>query len=140
MIMRYSSKLSGPLMDRIDLHISTPMIDPNKLMNYQKGTGEVSKVIREKVTKARSIQQKRFKQDKIYTNATMKNSHIKKYCKIEPPAMIILKQAVNAYGLSARSYFRIIKVSQTIADLNASPTIKSEYVAEALQYRIRSVE
>jgi len=74
-------------------------------------------VIREKVTKARIIQQKRFKGVGIFVNAKMKNKHIKKFCKIEPGALLVLKQAVDVYDLSARTYFRVIKVSQTIADL-----------------------
>jgi magnesium chelatase family protein len=140
MIMRYASKLSGPLMDRIDLHILVPVVEADKLMEYRKMGGETSEKIRERVVKARVIQQERFKKEKIYTNAMMKNSHLKKYCKIEPQALVILKQAVNTYGLSTRSYFRVIKIAQTIADLNESQSIKPEFVAEALQYRIRSAE
>jgi magnesium chelatase family protein len=138
MIMRYTSKLSGPLMDRIDLHINVPAVEVEKLMdekNYKKGS--TSKEIREKVSKARILQQNRFKNDGIYMNANMKNKHVTKYSKIEPSALLILKQAVNAYNLSARTYFRLIKVSQTIADLEGANSILDKHVAEALQYRIR---
>ncbi len=138
MIMKYTSKLSGPLMDRIDLHINVPAVEVEKLMdtnNYSKG--KTSKEIREKVMKARKLAQNRFKKEGIYMNANMKNKHVKKFTKIEPAALLILKQAVNAYNLSARTYFRLIKVSQTIADLAQSNSIKEEHVAEALQYRVR---
>ncbi|CAN5283660.1 YifB family Mg chelatase-like AAA ATPase [soil metagenome] len=138
MIMRYTSKLSGPLMDRIDLHINVPAVEVEKLMdekNYKKG--QTSKEIREKVERARKMQQTRFKKEGIYMNAHMKNKHVSKFCKIEPSALLILKQAVNAYNLSARTYFRLIKVSQTIADLEGIDSIKDNHVAEALQYRIR---
>ena len=138
MIMRYSSKLSGPLMDRIDLHINVPAVEVEKLMdekNYKKGN--TSKEIREKVMKARKLAQNRFKKEGIYMNANMKNKHVSKYCVIEPSALLILKQAVNAYNLSARTYFRLIKVSQTIADLEGVSNIMDKHVAEALQYRIR---
>lgn len=137
-IMRYTAKLSGPLMDRIDIHLQVPSVEVEKLLdekNYNKSVS--SKEIREKVVKARVIQQRRFKREGIYMNAHMKNKHVKRFSKIEPAALLILKQAVNTYNLSARTYFRLIKVSQTIADLAESLTIKPEFVAEALQYRIR---
>jgi magnesium chelatase family protein len=137
MIMRYTSKLSGPLMDRIDLHLQVPAVEVDKLIdsnNIKKG--QSSKEIRERVIRAREIQQRRFKKMQIYMNAHMKNKHVKNL-KIEPSALLILKQAVNAYNLSARTYFRLIKVSQTIADLEAANSILDKHVAEALQYRIR---
>jgi magnesium chelatase family protein len=142
MIMRYTSKLSGPLMDRIDLHINVPAVEVEKLMNTPRASAHphntnTSDYIREKVEKARKIQQIRFKKDGIFMNANMKNKHISKFCKIEPSALLILKQAVNAYNLSARTYFRLIKVSQTIADLDGMDSVKDSHVAEALQYRIR---
>ncbi len=142
MIMRYTSKLSGPLMDRIDLHLQVPAVDIEKLMESSHSLSETrsehgSKKIREKVMKAREIQQKRFKKDGIYMNAHMKNKHVKKFTNIELSALLILKQSVNAYNLSARTYFRLIKVSQTIADLEGVNSIQDKHVAEALQYRIR---
>jgi magnesium chelatase family protein len=137
-IMHYQSKLSGPLMDRIDIHISTPMIEVDRLIDYKPQTGrENSQKIRERVTKVRGIQYKRFKGTDVYTNANMKNKHINKFCNIEKDASLILKQAVNTFGLSTRTYFRLIKVSQTIADMEESPSIKANHVAEAIQYRIR---
>ncbi|HWA52269.1 MAG TPA: YifB family Mg chelatase-like AAA ATPase [Patescibacteria group bacterium] len=137
MIMKYTSKLSGPLMDRIDLHINVPAVDVDKLIDTKQNIKtQTSKEIREKVMNARKIQQNRFKKEKIFMNAHMKNKHVKNL-KIEPSALLILKQAVNAYNLSARTYFRLIKVSQTIADLEMANSILDKHVAEALQYRIR---
>ena len=144
MIMKYQSKLSGPLMDRIDLHINVPAVDINKLManptshEASRGTVANSKKIREQVIKAREIQNKRFKNLSVYTNANMKNKHIKEFVDITPEALLLLKQAVNTYNLSARTYFRLIKVSQTIADLSESKKILPNHVAEALQYRVRT--
>lgn len=140
MIMRYQSKLSGPIMDRVDLHINVPAVDVEKLMPRagKIRKHESSSVIRERVLRARKVAQKRFSGEGIYINAAMKNKHVKKYVKIKPEAMVVLKQAVSAYGLSARTYFRVIKVSQTIADLAGESVIKAEHVAEALQYRVRS--
>ncbi len=139
MIMKYQSKLSGPLMDRIDLHINVPAVDINKLINNKEERRvNNSKQIREQVIKAREIQNKRFKGLNIYTNSNMKNKHIKKFVDITPDALLLLKQAVNTYNLSARTYFRLIKVSQTIADLADSKKIHPNHVAEALQYRVRT--
>lgn len=139
MIMNYQARLSGPLMDRIDIHINVPAVDVNKLMaNDRKPQITNSKFIREQVIRARNIQNKRFKGLKVYTNANMKNKHIKEFVDITPEAQLLLKQAVNTYNLSARTYFRLIKVSQTIADLADSKKILPNHVAEALQYRVRS--
>jgi magnesium chelatase family protein len=136
-VMRYNSKLSGPLMDRIDLHINVPSVEVDKLMTGKVKRSEKSASIRKRVAAARKIQARRFKDAGIYTNADMRNKHIKKFCQIAPEAKSLLKQAVNAYGLSARTYFRLIKVSQTIADLAGEKEISAAHVAEALQYRIR---
>ena len=144
MIMKYQAKLSGPLMDRIDLHINVPAVDIEKLIasptssKTSRGAVANSKQIREQVIKAREIQNKRFKGLKIYTNANMKNKHIAKFCEIDKGSLLLLKQAVSTYNLSARTYFRLIKVSQTICDLAGEKRILPNYVAEALQYRIRT--
>lgn len=139
MIMKYQSKLSGPLMDRIDLHINVPAVDINKLMAQNtKLESRNSKQIRSEVINARKIQNKRFKGLNIYTNSNMKNKHIKEFVDITKEALSLLKQAVNTYNLSARTYFRLIKVGQTIADLADSPKILPNHVAEALQYRVRT--
>ena len=137
--MKYQAKLSGPLMDRIDLHINVPAVDVDKLINKSRQLGsQTSRQIREQVIKARKIQNKRFKGLKIYTNANMKNKHIAKFCDIDKDSLLLLKQAVNTYNLSARTYFRLIKVSQTICDLAGEKRILPNHVAEALQYRIRT--
>jgi len=138
-IMRYQTKLSGPLMDRIDIHINVPALDVDELMErgvVKKPERSIS--VRERVLRARKIQLKRFEKDGIYTNSDMKNKHIKKYCVLDSAGQAILKQAVNTYGLSARTYFRIIKVARTIADLAGRKDIDATCVAEALQYRVRS--
>lgn len=133
-------------MDRIDLHVNVPTVDINKLISPNSKLQIInSKLIREQVMMARRIQEKRFKAVpagrqglNIFTNANMKNKHIKEFCNITPEATLLLKQAVNIYNLSARTYFRLIKVSQTIADLEESKKILPNHVAEALQYRVRT--
>lgn len=139
-IINYQKKLSGPIMDRIDLHLNVPSVDVNKLMIDQKNNpGESSAQIKERVIKARNIQTKRFaKLPHIHTNSDMKNVHLKEFAKLTDSANLLLKQAVNKYALSARTYFRLIKVSRTIADLAGSEIIADTHIAEALQYRVKS--
>jgi magnesium chelatase family protein len=142
MIMRYQSKLSGPLMDRIDIHINVPTVDVEKLIKHSQKEleQEHSVAVRARVLSARKLQMQRFKNAKatgIFVNSNMKNKHIKEFCQMERDAENLLKQAVNAYNLSARTYFRLIKVSRTIADLSGEKDIAPANVAEALQYRIR---
>lgn len=141
-IMNYQKKLSGPIMDRIDIHLNIPSVDVNKLMVTSNNLGaEKSETIRQRVVAARNIQKKRFANTKgIYCNADMKNKHLKEFAKLEDGANLLLKQAVNKFSLSARSYFRLIKVARTIADLGNSENIKDQHIAEALQYRVRSGE
>lgn len=140
-IMRYQNKLSGPLMDRIDLHITIPSVEVEKLIvgSIPKNI-EKSAEIRKRIANARAIQQKRFKGLGVHSNAEMKNRDIKMFCQLDSDAVIILKQAVTNFNLSARTYFRLIKVSQTIADLANEKNITPQIVAEALQYRIRIQE
>lgn len=141
-IMNYQKKLSGPILDRIDIHLSVPSVDVNKLMiGSNSNLAEKSEIIRERVIRAREIQKKRFENTKgIYSNSDMKNKHLKEWAKIEDSANLLLKQAVNKFSLSARTYFRLIKVSRTIADLATSENIKDVHIAEALQYRVRTGE
>ncbi len=142
-IMRYQTKLSGPLMDRIDLHITVPAVEIEKLMvnpTTKISKPDTSQIIRQRVLEARKIQKHRLAGDKIFTNADMKNKHIKKYCNLDKESNLLLKQAVNTYGLSARTYFRLIKVARTIADLEKSKDISTSHIAEALQYRVRVQE
>lgn len=138
-ILNYQKKLSGPIMDRIDLHLTVPAVDVNNLMiDKDKASGEKSVEIKRRVNDARKIQNERFKNlSHVHSNSDMKNSHLKEFAKLNDDANLLLKQAVNKFALSARSYFRLIKVSRTIADLDKSETIKELHVAEALQYRMR---
>ena len=140
-IMNYQKKLSGPIMDRIDLHLNVPAVDVNKLMlDSKKGDGaEKSEEVKKRVTAARNIQKERFaKCSGVHCNADMKNSHLKDFAALTPEANLLLKQAVNKYNLSARTYFRLIKVSRTIADLGGAKDIADSHVAEALQFRVRN--
>jgi len=133
-IQRYRAKVSGPLLDRIDLHVEVPSVSYRDLSEGEKGPSsyEVSK----RVLKAREIQHKRFKASKINTNSEMGAIHIKRFCKPSNDAERLLRDAVEDLGLSARAYARILKIARTIADLEESADIKLDHVAEAIQYRI----
>ena len=142
-IMNYQKKLSGPLMDRIDLHLNVPAVDVNKLMIDIKigNTSDKSDKVKSRVIKAREIQQARFNGIAgVHCNADMKNSHLSEYAKLTSAANLLLKQAVNKFTLSARTYFRVIKVSRTIADLAFAENIEDHHIAEALQFRVRNGE
>ena len=131
---RYLAKISGPLLDRIDLHIEVEPVPFEELA--KKALGENSATIRERVTAARAIQQKRFAEfTSIHYNAQMSPKQLRQYCKLDPSALSLLKTAMKKLGLSARAYDRILKVGRTIADLASSDNIQSEHIAEAIQYR-----
>jgi len=132
-VLKYRKRLSGPLLDRIDLHIDVPSVTEEKLTNNI--LSESSHKIRERIIKAREIQKKRFKGLRIFSNGEMSSAQIKKFCQLTPGAINLLKQAISKLSLSARSYFKTIKISQTITDLNAKENIEAEYIAEALQFR-----
>lgn len=132
-IEKYRKRISGPLADRIDLHVDVPMIDQEKLMRYRKSEG--SDLIRSRVIAARKRQEERLKLLGIATNGEMTSATIKEVCRFESGANDLLRQAISKLSLSARSYFKILKISQTIADLAGEETITSTHVAEALQYR-----
>jgi len=133
-IQKYMAKISGPLLDRIDLHIEVPAVKYKELAS--KSSGESSVQIRERVMKARQIQELRFKGRKgLYCNADMQSKEIKEFCQIDEHGEELLKMAITKLGLSARAYDRILKVSRTIADLAGSERIKPEHVSEAIQYR-----
>lgn len=132
-ILKYQKRLSGPLLDRIDLHIDVPSVSEEKLTSDI--LSESSFEVRKRVVKAREIQKKRFKVLKIFSNGEMSSAQIKKICQLTPEAVNLLKQAISKLSLSARSYFKTIKISQTIADLYGKEKIEASYVAEALQFR-----
>ncbi len=134
MIQKYMAKISGPLMDRIDIHIEVPAVKVAELS--QKKPGESSHSIRERVVHAREIQLKRFaKQKNLFANASMQSKEIREYCKIDSSGEELLKMAMTKLGLTARAYDRILKVSRTIADLAGSNEIRTEHLSEAIQYR-----
>ncbi|MEI6532424.1 MAG: YifB family Mg chelatase-like AAA ATPase [Candidatus Roizmanbacteria bacterium] len=132
-ILRYQKRLSGPLLDRIDLHITIPPVDEEKLMSDIDAEDSLS--IRERVQKAREIQTVRFQGTKIVMNSEMTSHQVKQFCKLEKDAEDLLRMAYRKLSLSARSYFKVIKVARTIADLKGEDKIESTSVAEALQYR-----
>ena len=132
-IQNYISRISGPLLDRIDLQVEVPAVKYRDLASDF--AGEPSASIRERVQRARHLQQERFTQAQIYCNANMESRHLREFCKVEDAAQELLRVAITQLGLSARAYDRILKVARTIADLAESPTIEAEHVSEAIQYR-----
>jgi len=133
MIQRYVSKISGPLLDRIDIHIEVPAVRYADLAAKPPGEGSVE--IRERVTAARRVQQERFKDQKIYSNAQMTPRLIRQHCEIDDDSRRHLEHAMNKMGLSARAYDRILKVSRTLADLDRLERIHARHISEAIQYR-----
>ncbi|MDR1666281.1 MAG: YifB family Mg chelatase-like AAA ATPase [Bacteroidales bacterium] len=134
MVQKYLNRISGPLLDRIDIHIEVVPVPFEKLSEQR--PAESSKVIRERVVAARNIQRARFaKHEGTHCNAQMSSRMLQKYCEIDAAGQNILKAAMQKLGLSARAYDRIIKVSRTIADLEASANIQVQHLAEAIQYR-----
>jgi magnesium chelatase family protein len=127
-------------MDRIDLHLTVPAVDVNHLMiDKDENHNEKSETIKKRVLEARKIQTQRFKKlDHVHSNSDMKNRHLKDFANLTGEANLLLKQAVNKFNLSARVYFRLIKVARTIADLDKSNEIKENHIAEALQYRVKN--
>ena len=132
-IQKYINKISGPLLDRIDIHIEVTGIKFSKLQSNQKV--EKSKEIKKRVNKARRIQIERYKEYNIYSNAELTPKLIEKFCKLDNPSKIILEKAFKKLGLSPRAYGRILKVARTIADLEAKYQISQNHLAEAIQYR-----
>ena len=133
-VQKYLNKISGPLLDRIDIHIEVVPVPFRKLSDLR--PAENSSTIRQRVIAARKIQQNRFKDAKnIYANTQMSSRQIREHCRIDESGQMLLKNAMEKLGLSARAYDRILKVSRTIADLEASENIKTEHLAEAIQYR-----
>jgi len=132
-IKKYMGKISGPIFDRIDIYITVPAVKPEELK--KRSTGEPSEKIRERVLKAYEIQKRRFKGRKVKFNSQMGRKEIKEFCKMTKEAEEVLLKAVRTFGLSARAYTRVLKLSRTIADLDGSELIEVKHVAEALSYR-----
>jgi magnesium chelatase family protein len=134
MVQKYLSKISGPLLDRIDLHVEVTPVNFNELASDR--PAEQSELIRDRVMKARQVQQDRFgdKPD-LHANAQMSSKMVRDVCKISEAGQALLKRAMEKLGLSARAYDRILKVARTIADLTGSENIEIEHLAEAIQFR-----
>jgi magnesium chelatase family protein len=132
-VQRYLSRVSGPLLDRIDLHVEVVPVSFDEMTANRKT--ETSEEIRTRVVNAREIQSERFKQQSIFCNAMMPSNQVKEVCKITEAGTLLLKTAMERLGLSARAYDRILKVSRTIADLSQKEDIQVEHLAEAIQYR-----
>jgi len=132
-IQKYLSKISGPLLDRIDIHLEVPRLKYEDLS--RKRCGEPSLSIRERVNKARSLQMSRYKNDNVLFNAHLESKLLEKYCVLSKEAEELLKMAILELGISARAYDKVLKISRTIADLDGKDTISPEHVSEALGYR-----
>jgi magnesium chelatase family protein len=135
MVQKYLNKISGPLLDRIDLHVEVTPVKFSELSGSTEGL-EKSNAIRERVIKAREIQTERYKDlDGIYCNAQINTQLLREYCQLDNASQNLLKKAMERLNLSARAYDRILKVARTIADLAAAENIRTEHIAEAIQYR-----
>jgi len=137
-IQSYQKRISGPLLDRIDIHIQVPRVDYEKLNDQR--LGELSNTIRKRVENARNIQRKRFqthqnKKGNVFSNAEMGNKDIRVHCQLDEACNTLMRAAMNQYHLSARAYHRVLKLARTIADLSRSTSITPQHIAEALQYR-----
>lgn len=127
------SKISGPLLDRIDIHIDVPAVKFKELASDT--PAESSAEIRERVVRARQVQQERFRGEKIFSNAQMSPRLIRKHCIIDKESKALLENVITRLGLSARAYDRILKVSRTLADMESKEKIDANHVSEAIQYR-----
>lgn len=136
-IHRYRKKLSGPILDRIDIHINVPAVDMKKLVKGMAGKDfrETSDEVRKRVIYARTVQEARFSGESIHSNSEMKNSIVKKYIKLSQGNEKLMMEAVERFQLTARSYLKVLKLARTIADLEGSPEVEEDHIAEALQYR-----
>ncbi len=134
-IQRYVGKISGPLMDRIDIHIDVPAVNFKELRGKGVAVGDSSDTIRTRVIKAREIQLERLQGEKVFSNSAMSPTQIRKFCALESESEDLLEKAMIKQGLSARAHDRILKVSRTIADLDGSENIQPQHISEAINYR-----
>lgn len=135
-VTKYQKRISGPMMDRIDIHITVPTVDYDKLTDQR--TGESSKKVRERVEAARERQRARFTGLKdISSNADMRPAEVRQFCQLDAASTSLMKTAMSQLQLSARAYHRVLKLARTIADLAGSEKIGPGHLAEALQYRPR---
>ncbi|MDY6868425.1 MAG: ATP-binding protein, partial [Chloroflexota bacterium] len=132
-VTRYQKRISGPLMDRIDIHMQVPRVEYQELRDLQ--PGESSAEVRTRVEAARERQRERFGESGIASNADMRPAQIRQYCALDEDCQALMKTAMRQLQLTARAYHRVLKLSRTIADLAGSDTITQVHLAEALQYR-----
>ncbi len=137
-ITKYQKWISGPLLDRIDIHIQVPRVEYDKLSDER--FGESSNIIQKRVQSAREIQTKRFSDTHIYSNADMHPAEVRKFCVQDETCKNLMKSAMNQLQLSARAYHRILKLARTIADMADSSDIRPNHIADALQYRPRLLD
>jgi magnesium chelatase family protein len=136
-IMKYQKRISGPILDRIDIHITVPRVEYSKLTGDR--FGESSAVIKKRVENARAIQRARFNDNKLLSNSDMRLAEIRTHCVVNAEGDRLLKHAIDQMNLSARGYHRVLKISRTIADLDGSEMIQTNHIAEALQYRPKNI-
>lgn len=134
-ILRYQKRISGPLLDRIDIFVDVPRVEYEKLLSD--GDGESSHTVRQRVLKARQIQHQRFAKRNILTNSEMAGMEVKEFCSLDAPAQALLRTAMKQMNFTARAFHRILKLARTIADLDGAEIIRTNHLAESLQYRQR---
>lgn len=139
-VSRYQKRVSGPILDRIDIHIDVPSVETQKLITESKVKNETSKQVQKRVQSTRNIQTKRFKGTNIKSNSEMSTRDVKNFCPLAEECKIMLTSAISTINLSARSYFKVIKVARTIADLSGERDISTLHIAEALQYRPKNID
>lgn len=137
MVSRYQKRVSGPLLDRIDIFVQVPRIEYEKLADDR--LGEQSEDVQARVEACRAVQRRRFEGMRFMCNAEMTPVEVRQFCSVEPEAQSLLRTAMKQMALSARAFHRILKLSRTIADLAGASIISASHLAEALQYRLRTL-